>query len=475
MGAQTKAAKASPSPSPSPNKQSTTLKYLFTLDSPSNKCTTLINNPTLHHHLSRKPDLDPITAELITKISFCNFAFTFTDPFESPTQQDLKRQKLCEILDYLRATSKDKHPYPDSVLSAFFSMFSSNIFRSLPPPPPTAREAPDPDQEPELMPIEPMWTHLQLVYDILLKLVVSPQIEPKAVRHHMNEAFVLKLLNLFKAEDPRERESLKNVFHRIYSRFTFYRSFMRKSMSDVFLHTVFEGERHPGIGDLLEIWGSIINGFSLPLKDEHRLFLMRVLVPLHKPKGLPIYHRQLAYCVSQFVIKEPGLGGSLIKGILKYWPLTNCQKEVLLIGEIEELVEHTDPGELRKLGSSLCSQVAKCMNSWNSQVAERALCVWNNEAFVNVVSTTMECAWPTMVDALEKNLKWHWSKTVRQLTMSVKMMLEEMEPVLYMECLEGSGKRAAMANEEDMRRKEKWERLEIAAANSLQPCICVSQ
>lgn len=95
-----------------------------------------------------------------------------------------------------------------------------------------------------------------------------------------------------------ERESLKNVYHKIYSEFISDRSFRRKSMTKVLLNYVFETEKHPGIGDLLEIWGTIINGFTVPLKEEHKLFLMRVLIPLHKTKGMQVYNRQLAYCVS---------------------------------------------------------------------------------------------------------------------------------------------------------------------------------
>ncbi len=35
---------------------------------------------------------------------------------------------------------------------------------------------------------------------------------------------------------------------------------------------------HNGIAELLEIFGSIVNGFTLPLKDEHKAFLMKVCV-----------------------------------------------------------------------------------------------------------------------------------------------------------------------------------------------------
>jgi len=52
---------------------------------------------------------------------------------------------------------------------------------------------------------------------------------------------------------------------------------------------------------------SIINGFALPLKEEHKVFLKRVLLPLHKMKSLAVYHAQLAYCVVQFLEKDPSL------------------------------------------------------------------------------------------------------------------------------------------------------------------------
>ena len=39
----------------------------------------------------------------------------------------------------------------------------------------------------------------------------------------------------------------------------------------MFYRFVYETERHNGIAELLEILGSIINGFALPLKEEHKV------------------------------------------------------------------------------------------------------------------------------------------------------------------------------------------------------------
>uniref|UniRef100_A0A8R1HLM0 DNA repair and recombination protein RAD54-like n=1 Tax=Caenorhabditis japonica TaxID=281687 RepID=A0A8R1HLM0_CAEJA len=64
----------------------------------------------------------------------------------------------------------------------------------------------------------------------------------------------------------------------------------RSSPTQIF---VYETDSFNGVGELLEILGSIINGFALPLKQEHKVFLVKVLLPLHKPKCLSLYHAQV--------------------------------------------------------------------------------------------------------------------------------------------------------------------------------------
>jgi len=41
------------------------------------------------------------------------------------------------------------------------------------------------------------------------------------------------------------------------------------------------------------------------------------------------------------VEKDPRLAEPVIRGLLKFWPLTNSHKEVLFLGELEEVLELT--------------------------------------------------------------------------------------------------------------------------------------
>jgi hypothetical protein len=131
---------------------------------------------------------------------------------------------------------------------------------------------------------------------------------------------------------------------------------------------VYETEHFNGVGELLEILGSIINGFALPLKAEHKQFLVKVLIPLHKVKCLSLYHAQLAYCVVQFLEKDPTLTEPVVRGLLKYWPKTCSQKEVMFLGEIEEVLDVIEPSQFTRIQEPLFRQISRCVSSPHFQV-----------------------------------------------------------------------------------------------------------
>lgn len=74
-----------------------------------------------------------------------------------------------------------------------------------------------------------------------------------------------KLLDLFDSEDPRERDFLKTVLHRIYGKFLGLRAFIRKQINNIFLRFVYETEHFNGVGELLEILGRLVEYYLDPL------------------------------------------------------------------------------------------------------------------------------------------------------------------------------------------------------------------
>ncbi|XP_074562510.1 serine/threonine protein phosphatase 2A 57 kDa regulatory subunit B' kappa isoform-like, partial [Curcuma longa] len=256
----------------------------------------------------------------ISKLNLCCVVFDFSDPDKNSAEKDMKRQALLDLIEYVDVGSSR---FTESMISASCKMFASNLFRAFPPNIRSSSVGGEAEEEKPMF--EPAWSHLQLVYDLLLKFIESSSLDAKIGKKYVDHSFILRLLHLFDSEDPRERECLKAILHRIYGKFMVHRPFIRKVVSNIFCQFVFETERHNGIAELLEVFGSIISGFALPLKEEHKLFLWKVIIPLHKPKTIGVYLQQLTYCVAQFVEKEPKLATSVINGLLRCWPVTNSQ------------------------------------------------------------------------------------------------------------------------------------------------------
>ena len=69
----------------------------------------------------------------------------------------------------------------------------------------------------------------------------------------IDPGFVKQLILLFDSEDPRERDYLKTISHRIYSKLTQRRALVRRVICHVFYEFVYETERHNGVAEMLEI------------------------------------------------------------------------------------------------------------------------------------------------------------------------------------------------------------------------------
>ncbi|CAD5123320.1 DgyrCDS11678 [Dimorphilus gyrociliatus] len=401
-------------------------------------------------------DASPAEREdlFIAKLRQCMVLFDFVqDPLSDLKWKEVKRAALNEMVEYVTHSRSvvTEAVYPEAV-----KMFSINLFRTLPPSSnPSGAEYDPEEDEPTL---EASWPHLQLVYEFFLRFLETPDFQANNAKRFIDQPFVLQLLELFDSEDPRERDFLKTILHRIYGKFLGLRAYIRKQINNIFYRFIYETERHNGVAELLEILGSIINGFALPLKEEHKLFLLRVLLPLHKVKSLSVYHPQLAYCVVQFLEKDPNLTEPVIKGLLKYWPKVHSPKEVMFLNELEEILDVIEPAEFAKVKDHLFKQLSKCVSSPHFQVAERALYYWNNEYILSLISDSVDTILPIMFPALYKT-KQHWNKTIHGLIYNALKLFMEMNQKLFDECTQRYKSERQHEKEKFKERNEIWQKL----------------
>jgi serine/threonine-protein phosphatase 2A regulatory subunit B' len=388
------------------------------------------------------------------KMEVCSMIFDFSNE-AFPREKEIKRQTLLEIVEYVNNT---RNCFNEVLMEHVVDMVGANIFRALQTrnKDPLAFSDPD-DDEPAL---ERAWPHLQIVYEFFLRFVVSNNVDPKIAKRFVDQSFMMKLLELFDSEDPRERDYLKTILHRIYGKFMALRSFIRRAIQHVFFKVIYECETHNGVGELLEILGSIINGFALPLKDEHKDFLTKALIPLHKVKSLASFNQQLSYCMAQYVEKDPRLAYDIITALLRVWPLSITAKQVLFLNELEETLELTQPSEFHRMQEELFRRLALCITCPHFQVAERTLFFWNNDYIVKLINQNRVVLFPMIIGALYKNSKQHWNSAVHGLTFNVLKLLMEADPQLFDEC---SAKHRADEEKEEHHerlRQERWKILE---------------
>ncbi|KAI9921711.1 hypothetical protein PsorP6_001343 [Peronosclerospora sorghi] len=266
---------------------------------------------------------------------------------------------------------------------------------------------------------EQLWGVLSACYDLLLKAIEHIDKLEKLVRKEFFPLrFIAQLVNLFKTPSFKERQVLKGVLHRLYYKLTQRRSAIRKEIANTFYEYIYETSNYYGVAELLEILGSIVNGFACPIKQEHVVLLEKALIPLHSTPAFVSYHQQLAYCMIQYVSKDHTLFTPIVRGLIKYWPVGNSFKEVIFIVEFEEMLEHVlSETDFDAISPKLARKLGQCMISDQFQVAERAISCWSSPSCLRIMNE-YEKLGQGMFDVIKPFLKraitGHWNTLIQQ-------------------------------------------------------------
>ncbi|KAG5190999.1 protein phosphatase 2A regulatory B subunit [Tribonema minus] len=401
------------------------------------------------------------------KLQLCCVIFDHTDPDADKNGMETKWHTLIELKDYVNTPQGQKQMFSEANMPEIINMVQANICRALPP----LTESYDPDEDEPVL--EPAWPHLQVVYEFFLRFVVSAEVSAKAAKRHIDQSLCLWLIELFESEDPRERDYLKTILHRIYGKVMHHRGFIRRAIGNAFHRFVFETERHAGVAEMLEILGSIINGFAKPLKHEHVVFLRRALLPLHKPRAVKQYHQHLSYCVVQYVEKDADTVIPVVLALCRWWPWSSCAKQLLFLNELEEVLEvcsgavtGTPCGAavLREAMMPLATLLARCVGSTHFQVAERALFFWNNEQLVGpggaLSMANAGALLPLLLGPVRRHADGHWNAVVEGLASNVLKMFMDHDPVLFDRCSQDLLREEAETARQRLEADQRWAALE---------------
>lgn len=413
---------------------------------------------------------------LLQKIGQCQHPVDCWDETEEEAAE-VKAEALREVAEWLCGSQASSLLSQDTLLqSQLLDIVRSNLFRVLPPSESSRQQEADPEELAGLTLgsgsasgacLDPAWPHLQLVYRLLLQLI---SLGHGGICDQLDGPFVGQLLALFRSEDPRERELLKQVLHSLYSRLMPLRTEIRKRMGWLLLDHVYEGQPCRGLPELLQILGDIVNGFNVPLKMEHRHFFLRYILPLHKTTGYLAYFAQLSYCVTLFLEKDPSLAKCAFETLIHYWPRGCAAKEILFMAELEELLLRIGKQEFGPICVPLFRQLAKCASSQHSRVAERAIQLWNNEQLLALMEPFSHLTLPIMFPALYAASEGHWSNSIGALVLKTLKRLMAQNAMLFDDLVLNHEQQEMETRRQHNEREERWRRLSstISTSNSTQ-------
>ncbi|WOL05022.1 serine/threonine protein phosphatase [Canna indica] len=128
-------------------------------------------------------------ALFLRKLQIYAVVFDFSDTLKMIREKEVKRQTLSELVDFVQSGSgRLKEPVQEELVRTV----GINIFRCLPPASHenTGSEATDLEEEDPFL--DPAWPHLQLVYELLLRYVISSDTDTKVAKRYIDHSFFSK-------------------------------------------------------------------------------------------------------------------------------------------------------------------------------------------------------------------------------------------------------------------------------------------
>lgn len=134
-----------------------------------------------------------------------------------------------------------------------------------------------------------------------------------------------------------------------------------------------------------------------------------------------------------FLTKDKTLAIPLLRGLLKYWPFANCVKETLFLTELQEVLEIVDDDKISDLIVPLFRRIVRCIGGTHLQVADRAMCFFENDYFLNKLKAYKEKTFPMLVPVIVELSENHWHKILQESLVALKTILSEIDPIAFEE------------------------------------------
>lgn len=381
-----------------------------------------------------------------------NFKCTEMDAYE----KDLKLESLNNMLNYI---VKARNILTERVHDAILHMVSQNLFRSQ-----SCNIFENQTRDPNDPILDDAWPHLELVYNVFLSFLESDDFQASIIEHIVNRNFVLKMLKPFDSTDPRERGFVKWALFHIYCKFPDLRDFIEQQISNIIYEFIYISEDFNGISELLWVMNSIFDYCYTCVDERRKGYLLRVLLPLHKVASVASLFSQLVNAIELYLARDVGLIEPVLCAIIRFWPKTCTQKEVMFIDAIDDYLSMVDATHFANIYERVFTHISRVITSPHTEVADHALNLFTNQYILSLIHPHNAKIMPILIPALISVTKEHWSPTtLKRAHTAMEFFLVSDSSLFYVLMT----KHKAQKDLERKRQRERehiWKKLEEIAA-----------
>jgi len=366
----------------------------------------------------------------LSKVLFCSQPLS-KHIFSEIDRED-RRRYSHEILSMMDdKLTVDAYIVPN--LSSIFRVIEGTLFRPLQKLTAVGCGNETLDQSEKEQLTDPNWPLVQPVYNLLQKVLESPYISQKDVKHLIGNLFIQRFLELFDAEYGPERSMLRSLLHLLYLKQIALRKAIRRAMNELFYRLIHVDYKFNGVSEILEILASIISGFAVPVKEEHLAFFRTVVLPLHKLPTCQLFHEDLMRCTVLFVNKNQHLGLEVIDYLIKIWPHTNPHKQIKFLEEMMMITGILSEADLSSHIPKVACKVAELLASPHFKACDFAISCFEKKDFLGLVEKYKALVFPLLIPTLGKAKVEQWQPVIRESLFGLSRVLEEIDGILYMQ------------------------------------------
>jgi len=134
-------------------------------------------------------------------------------------------------------------------------------------------------------------------------------------------------------------------------------------------------------------------------------------------------------------------------------------------------LEIVDDDKIKSLIVPLFRRIVRCIGGTHLQVADRAMCFFENEYFLSKLKTYKSITFPMLVPVIVELSEKHWHKILQESLVALKTILSEIDPIAFEEALKipkNDERRFIVRPNEDKRDKldQKWNKLNSSIKSS---------